>query len=197
MDSPPYGRISVGIADSGADRETVRALFRSVAAEKGWAPGGDLGEPEGESAIVAALCDGLLAGGVEVRMPDLDGHLSVVATWPELAGLRCPRPAELVLIAVAPEFRAVPGLLWALCAETWRACDRRGVSDLLTAVPPRNLPLYRRLGWCPEIVGPERPHWGEPCLPCRIGIGEARAEFERRAERSAGHALAVRIALRE
>jgi hypothetical protein len=195
--SSPCGRISVGLAGSEAGRAAVRALFRSVAAEKGWAPGGDLLEAGGESTIVAAFFDGHLAGGAEVRKPDHWGWLPLEATWPELSELACPSPAELVLIALAPEFRAAPELLWALCAETWRACARSGIADLFAAVPPRNLPIYRRLGWCPETVGPERSHWGEPCVPCRIGIEAAREEFERRAERSSGHAIAVRIALRD
>lgn len=189
--------IAVAPVASEPDRRAVRKLFRSVAREHGWSPGSDL-EGQAESMrYVAATCEGRLVGGVALRRSDERGHLPINGTWPELAELPLPTTAELVLIALAPDYRATPGLLWALCAEAWRVCAREGVTDLLAAVPPRNLPLYRRLGWCPEAVGPEREHWGEPCLPCRIGIAGVAEEFARRAARSPGHALAVRVARRD
>ena len=192
----PDGMV-VGLTGSPSEREGLLNLFRAVALEQGWRPADDL-EGDAETAIcVAATCDGRLAGGVALRQSDGQRRLPIHGTWPELAGLPLPEPAELVLIALAPDHRATPGLLWALCAEAWRACARRGVTDLLAAVPPRNLPLYRRLGWCPETVGPEREHWGEPCLPCRIGIAGVAEEFARRAARSPDHALAVRVAHRD
>lgn len=188
---------SVGLVNTQSERDALFDFFRAVAREHGWSPGGDLGNDAEAALYVAATCDGRLAGGVALQRADDRGHLPTYVTWPELARLRLSKPAELVLVALACEFRGVPGLLWALCAEAWRACEREGVTDLLAAVPPRNLPIYRRLGWCPEVVGPEREHWGEPCLPCRIGIAGVEEEFARRAGRSPGHALAVRIAHRD
>lgn len=188
---------SVGLVVSDHERHALRELFRQIAWERRWSPGSDLDGDARAALYVAATCGGRLLGGVALRLPDGQGCLPMHATWPELAGLRLSKPAELVLIALAPDHRATSGLLWALCAEAWRACSREGVADLIAAVPPRNLPIYRRLGWCPETVGPEREHWGEPCLPCRIGIAALGEEFSRRAMRSPGHALAVRVAHRD
>lgn len=190
------GGIEVGLLTTDDERGALENLFGRVAEEHGWKPGGDLDARLGRSTRIAAWVDGRLAGGVELCAPEGGGRLPLQATWPEIALLDSSRPAELVLIALALECRATPGLLWALCAEAWRICADAGVTDLLAAATPRNLRIYRRLGWCPEPVGSLREHWGEPCLPCRVGIAAVAEEFGRRAERSPGHALAVRVARR-
>ncbi len=173
MEAPfTNGGIAVGVIGTRDEREALRAVFGEVAAEQGWTPGDDLcGSAEG-SLLLGAWIDGRLAGGVELRVPDEHGNLPIFATWRELDHAGPPSPAELVLLALAPEFRGTPRLLWTLCAEMWRHCAKAGITDVLAAVPPRNQRLYARLGWCPEPVGPARDHWGEPCLPCRVGIAK-------------------------
>ncbi len=168
--APAASGVSARLIGRDDEREALRAAFAEVADERGWTPGGDLGGGSDASILVGAFLDGRLAGGVELRLPDGNGRLPIFGTWPELADAMLGSPAELVLLALLPGFRATPGLLWTLCAEAWRHCARSGITDLLAAVPPRNLRLYARLGWCPEPAGPERGHWGEPCLPCRIGV---------------------------
>ena len=187
--------VAAGVLTTDAERSALRAMFAGVAAERGWTPGDDLGGDPNGSVLIGAWVDRALAGGVELRLPNWRRSVPLFSTWPELAGLQ--NAAELVLLALVPERRGTPGLLWTLCAETWRHCRRSGVADLLAAVPPRNLRIYRRLGWRPEPVGPEREHWGEPCLPCRIGVAEVATEFGRLAARSPAHALAVGIAFRD
>lgn len=164
------GGIEVGALASDGERAGLKDLFDSVAKEHGWRPGEDLDADPSRSTRIAAWVDGRLAGGVELRSPDANGRLPLHATWPELRHLRSSGSAELILLALAPEYRGTSGLLWTLCAEAWRHLSHSGASEMFAAATPRNLSVYRRLGWCPEAVGPLRDHWGEPCLPCRIGV---------------------------
>lgn len=167
------------------ERAELQALFQSVVAEQGWRPNcDDLGGPAALSVCLGAFSEGRLAGGMEIRIPDQNRRLPLLSSWPDLATRSYGGPAELVLLALSPRYRAAPGLLWALCAEMWRYCVKNGITDLFVAVTDRNRRIYCRLGWQLEIIGPEREHWEEPCYPCRIGMQTAAEEVVARARRS-------------
>jgi hypothetical protein len=164
------GLIGISSVTEAHEREALLCLFHRVAHEKGWRPGEDVGRETAHSWFIAAELNGGLVGGIEVRQRDEAGTLPIYCTWPELIPAVTLPTAELVLLALTPNARGNRTLLWMLCVEMWRECLALGLKQLLVAVPLPNYRVYRRLGWDLEIVGPERFHWGEPCLPCLMDL---------------------------
>jgi len=153
-----------------ADQTSLIRAFQEVALEQEWEIGTELSEPNRSSLYFAAYCAGQLAGGIEIRKPDSTGFLPVYSTWPEISERAIDSPAHVVILAITRKFRNQPRLLWTLCTEVWRSCRLLGIKNLLMEVPVANYRVYCRFGWSLEIVGAERCHWGEMCLPCRIDI---------------------------
>lgn len=160
----------------------VRNLFQQVAEEMGWQRETQE-RGDGTTLIFASYAFGRLAGAIEVQMPGASGRIPILSVWPELDLPPSLRHAELVLLALAPPFRGSAACLWSLCFEMWRHCRDIGLRTLLMEVPPRNLRIYRRLGWPLEVIGPERLHWGEPCFPCSLCLDAAAASVLEKADR--------------
>lgn len=163
------------------ERRQLRQLFGGVADELGWQPGTDFDGPCDLSHYLAIYCEGHLAGGIELRELDAVLHLPACATWPELRGEIGSYQAELIVLALTSEFRGKRQALWTLCTEMWRYCKTRGFEQLILVVPTPNLRVYNRLGWSLEVSGPERLHWGEPCLPCRLNVATVEAAMQSKA----------------
>jgi hypothetical protein len=141
--------------------------------------------------------DGILVGGLQLILGDLDRNLPLGLVWPDLPLSGRQDAAEVALLALSKDARGLFGQLWPLCPlclSLWRVCRARGILDLWAAVPPRNLPLYRRMGWPLRIVGPLRPHWGEECYPCLLNMDEAEWLVRERARTSPFYLRLVRLA---
>jgi N-acyl-L-homoserine lactone synthetase len=190
------GTLSIVLLREEPERHQLRALFRDVAQEQGWDAGGDLLDLPVNSHLIAVYADGQLHGGIELRKVDLTGRLPICEVWPELNCRSLDRSMELVLLALDRCSRGKQPVLWALCIEMWRFCLASECEELLVEVPVGNLRLYERLGWCPEIIGPERKHWGETCYPCRIGIATVAEAVLARARRNPSWGFVARQALR-
>lgn len=162
--------------------DEAQALFERVAAEMGWRR-----EPasprRGAPYVFASYVGDRLAGAIEVRLPGASGRLPILDTWPELRLDRFDPHAELVLLALHPDFRGSAACLWTLCVEMWKHCRNIGLRTLLMEVPPRNVRIYRRLGWPVEVIGSERLHWGEPCFPCSLCLDAVAAAVLEKADR--------------
>lgn len=176
--------------------DEAQALFERVSLEMEWRR-----EPASPSAVApyvfASYVGDRIAGAIEVRPPGASGRLPILDTWPELRLDRFDRHAELVLLAVAPDFRGSTACLWALCVEMWRHCRNIGLQTLLMEVPPRNVRIYRRLGWPLEVIGPDRLHWGEPCFPCSLCLDAVAASVLEKADRLPELRFIRKQALRE
>lgn len=173
----------VGSATTLLETEELVRLFEAVADEEGWQPGGQL-RAFAQSAVYFALRErGELCGGLQLVRPSTLGLLPGHAVWPELptAG---PESAHVVVLALNREARGCPERFWLLCAEMWRFCFRQRIGELRLEVTPQTLRIYRRLGWPLEVIGEDRVHWGEACVPARFDPCAAAGEVMRRAERS-------------
>lgn len=184
--SPAPGERDAGEATAAAASAPLVRLFEAVARREGWRPGDALRRLRPRSVYFALEVEGRLAGGLQLVLPDASGRLPCHDLWPEL-----PRgegaaaaAAHVAVLALEEEFRGQELLFWRLAAELWRFCVETGVSVLLLEVTPRVLPLYRRLGWPLEVVGERRPHWGEDCYLCSLGVPDVTETLLRRAERS-------------
>lgn len=159
---------------------------------------GDSGEENGTPEIAGALY--LVRGNSTNTLPTR-------SVWPEIDFGGRTDIADVFLLALAPKFRggglglvrvgdsdggnrisgdgpikALP-VFWQLCVGMWQWCHVEGIHELCGIATPRSTLLYRRLGWPLSIVGPERSHWGEPCVPFLLSVSAVHAEITRRAAR--------------
>lgn len=163
--------------------EPLLALFESVARQEGWQPGGQIRAYQAHSVYFAASVGEALAGGLHLVLGGTD-VLPVLTVWPELCLQRRKDIADVALVALTPPFRARHDLLWQLFLTMWRWCADNDIAELWAEVPAPRLRLYNRLGWNLRVAGSERPHWGEPCYPCHVGIRELADGFAERARTS-------------
>ena len=188
----------VRLTEPGETGALVR-LFEAVAGEEGWLPGGALRLWTDHSVYFALETEGVLAGGLQLVRADSQGLLPCQALWPEVRIGPAGRSAHVAVLALNPQFRGYSSHFWSLSVEMWRYCVGEGITALSLEVTPRVLPIYRRLGWPLEVRGGLRPHWGENCYLCALGIPEVAAALLKRAERSAYYrrvvAQAFRVAL--
>ncbi len=164
--------------------EQMICLLEQVAFEEGWVPGCGLRAWIQSSVYFAVLIDGQLAGGMQLVRPTVTGRLPCHDVWPELMPVRHPDTAHTAVFAARREFRSRPGLLWLPCIEVWRYCRREHIRDIWLEATPATLRVYNRLGWCLEVIGPLRTHWGEDCFPCRMDLDEVAATIAERAGHS-------------
>jgi len=163
---------SVASLTEPADRDALVRVFVAVACEEGWQPGDQLHAYRSHSVYFALHVGEALAGGLHLVLPDAAGRLPCQRVWPELDLTRNSNAAHVAVLALRREFRGKDqgGLFWRLVIALWRHCVRSGIETLYLEVTPRVLPLYQRLGWPLQVCGPERIHWGEPCLVCSLDV---------------------------
>jgi len=164
--------------------EGLVRLFERIAAVEGWQPEGALRHWPDRSLYFALHFQGELAGGLQLVLPDAAGKLPYQILWPEVSPDPAKHHAHVAILAVEELFRGQSLLFWRLVVELWRHCVGEGIATLTLEVTPRVLPLYRRLGWPLRIVGELRPHWGEDCTLCTLGVPEVAEALLRRAETS-------------
>jgi len=176
--------------------ETLVRLFEEVAVLEDWKPGGALRLWVPHSVYFALTVERELAGGLQLVLPDELHAPPYQAVWPECALRPADRHAHVAVLALAHRFRGRSILFWRLVVELWRYCVGEGIASLSLEVTPRVLPLYRRLGWPLTIHGELRPHWGEDCHLCTLGIPEVAQALLQRAENSLNYRQVVAQAFR-
>ena len=187
--------------DAGEVEALIR-LFEVVAGAEGWQPGGALREVRWRrrSVYFALEVRGQLAGGLQLLLPHPGEPLPCQAPhlWPEARLLPSDSftAAHISILALAPAFRGEGKLFWPLAIEMWRACVAEEVEQLYLEVTPRVLPIYRRLGWPLQVRGDLRPHWGEACYLCSLGVWEVAAALSMRAKTSSSYRSLVTRAFR-
>ena len=182
--------------DQTEEIEALVCLFEDVAGEEGWLPEGALRLWSDRSLYFALEVEGRLAGGLQLVREDRRGTLPCQSLWPEAAPGPLGRCAHVTVLAMQREFRGDSALFWPLAVEMWRFCVGEGITALSLEVTPRVLPIYRRLGWPLEVRGVLRPHWGEDCYLCALGIPEVAQALLKRAERSPYYRRVVAQAFR-
>jgi ribosomal protein S18 acetylase RimI-like enzyme len=170
----------------GADEAAgLIGLLEGIAAELSWQPGDQLRAYAGLAVHFAAYVDGALAGGLQLVPALACDILPCERVWPDVRLPRRERTAHISILAVRREYRGNAGLLWPLAVALWRHCAASGIANVSLEATPNTYRAYRRLGWPLEVVGDLRPHWGEDCLLCRMGVAEVAGNLLLRATRSA------------
>lgn len=167
-----------------ADAAPLLRVFANVAAERGWDLEGQISGYAEESRYFALVKAGQVAGGVKLVLGSERG-LPITSVWPEIGLVGRTDVAELAFLAFSNEQRGNVDELWTVTVEMWRFCVAHGIREVWAELVPRNLRLYARLGWPFVAVGPQRDYLGEPSLPCRMTVDDARAVVTTRA-RGAG-----------
>src|SRR5438105_124818 len=80
--------VTISLLLEQSEQSKLLTLFRAVASEQGWRTGADLQEPHMCSIYLSALVSDVLAGGIELRMPDAARFLPIAVTWPEAGSIR-------------------------------------------------------------------------------------------------------------
>lgn len=159
-------------------------LLEGIAAELSWRPEGQLRDDAPFAVHFAAYVGAEMAGGLQLVPASAGGVLPCERVWPDARLPRRGRTAHISILAVRREHRGTAGLLWPLGVALWRHCAASGIVDVSLEATPRTYRAYRRLGWPLEVVGDLRPHWGEECLLCRMGVAEVAGSLLLRATRS-------------
>lgn len=181
------------------DTEQVEALirvFEQIAAEQSWQPGNQLRAYPQTSHYFAVLVAGEWAGGMQVVLPDADGHLPCHAVWPESEVIAQGCTAHVTMLALCPQYRGRHGLFWPLCVEFWRWCVAEGVETVVLEATPLMLERYRRVGWPLEVIGDLRTHWGEECYLTGMKVREVAGSLLARALRSPIYRVLIEQAIR-
>lgn len=179
------------------DVETLISLFEVVANSEGWQPEGALRLWTARSVYFALYVQEQLVGGLQMVLPETTGTLPCQTLWPEVTmGTSSWQCAHIVILALEEAYRGQGLLFWRLAVEMWRWCVGEGIASLFIEVTPRVLPIYQRLGWPLNIVGALRPHWGEECYLCTLGIPEVAETLLRRAEHSSYYRQIIAQAFR-
>lgn len=171
-------------------------VFRAVAAELEWQPGSFLNQSPVGALHFAALEAGVLAGGMQLVLPDCAGAFPYKTVWPEVKLPNAARLAHITILALAPEYRGHPALFWTLCVEMWHYSVRSQIEGIVMEATPPMLKLYRRMGWPLEVVGELRVHWGEPCYLCYMSTMSFAGSLVIKARRSAKYRELVAQLLR-
>jgi hypothetical protein len=186
--------------------DAIVGLLAGIAAAEGWHPSDHLTRFRDRSEYFGVWRGPELTapvGALQLVRADAWGEMPCRLFWPDadisrIAGGDARKVGEVLVLALAPSVRGRGDLFWSLGAALFRRCRDSGITDLVAEVPPRNLPLYRRLGWPFRIVGDLAIHWGEPCYFCSLNVAEVEAAVRAKAELgSSHHAQAVANAYRE
>ena len=191
------GGMCVTSPTGGRDVEDLVSLFEEIAEEAFWHPGDQIRAYAAHSAYFALQAEGRLIGGLQLVRAVSGATLPCLTVWPELARSVRAGAGDVALLALSRKFRGRSDLFWLLCTELWRYCAASGISELWFEVPPPVLRLYRRIGWPLQVAGPLRPHWGEGCYPCRMGVRELTEAMVSRAQASESYRQIVLRAYRD
>lgn len=173
----------------GAETDALLGSFGRIAAELGWQPGDQLWAYQDVALHLAVRVGEELAGGLQVVMGSGEDDLPYRRVWPEVgAGAAT---AHVTILALEKECRGRPGLFGPLCVELWRCCDARRMERIVIEATPPMLRLYQRLGWPLRIIGDLRPHWGEECYLCCMGVQEVADALAGKAERARSYRALV------
>jgi N-acyl-L-homoserine lactone synthetase len=159
------------------------SVFLKVAGEKGWNLEGQLSDYPEESRYFALIRAGQVVGGVKLVLGN-DQGLPIARVWPEMQLVGRSDVAELALLAFSSDQRGSLDDLWVVTVEMWRYCASHGVREVWAELTPRNVKLYKRLGWPFEAMGQLRDYLGEASLPCRMMVDDAQLVVVERARAS-------------
>lgn len=172
IEAVPY---RLELARSEAEREAAFRLRCQTVIEMGWGtpeefPDGVEKTEEDERASHVLAWDGdELVGTARVVPPREGRRLPLEVEF----GVRVdPREVEVGRTVVVPRLRGATGhtLVVALFARCWQEMRALGFTDLVSAVPPRMIELYRSLGFTVIELGASREHWGEERVPVRFDV---------------------------
>jgi predicted GNAT family N-acyltransferase len=163
------------LARSEAEREATFRLRCRTVIEMGWGtpeefPDGVEKTKEDERASHVLAWDGDELVGTARLVPPRKGRRQPLE---EEFGIRVgPREVEVGRTVVVPRLRGATGhtLVVALFARCWQEMRALGFTDLVSAVPPRLIELYRSLGFTVIELGVSREHWGEERVPVRFDV---------------------------
>lgn len=175
----------LAVASSETDREAVFRLRYRTVVEMGWAkpeefPDGMERDEDDERSVHVCAWDGdELVGISRVVLPRKGGPLPLESEF-DLA-LDSEGLVEVGRVVILPQLRgdARHGLLVALFAQAWLEMTARGFTDLISAIPPPLVDLYRSLGFTVLELGGAREHWGEERFPVRFDVISSAAEVQR------------------
>lgn len=184
------GETKVVALAPGAEVDALIEFFARIAAELSWQPGDQLGVYQDAALHLAVWVGEELAGGLQVVMGAGEAGMPYRRVWPE-AGRDETATAHVTILALEKRFRGQPGLFGPLCVELWRCCRAANVERIVIEATPPTLRLYRRLGWPLKIIGGLRPHWGEECYLCAMGVREVADALAARAERASSYRVLV------
>jgi hypothetical protein len=143
--------------------------------EMGWArpeelPGGMEVTPEDDEALhVVAWEEDEPVGSARVVLRHEGADLPLEREF----GIRVrAEDVEVGRTVIVPRLRGSTGhaLVVALFAGCWQEMRALGFSELVSAVPPRLIELYRSLGFTVIELGKGREHWGEERVPVRFDV---------------------------
>jgi N-acyl-L-homoserine lactone synthetase len=162
-------------AASDAERDAVFRLRYRTVVEMGWArpeelPDGIERNDDDDGAIHVIAWNGDdLAGAARIVLPCEGKTLPLVREF----GVQVnPEDVEVGRTIIVPHLRgdAHHALVVALYAQCWLEMRSRGFTELVSAVPPRLVEVYRALGFNVIELGPAQEHWGEPRFPVRFDV---------------------------
>ena len=173
------------VARSEDEREAVFRLRYRTVIEMGWAtpdelPDGVERNADDEDAIHVGAWDGEdLVGTARVVLRRNDRRLPLER---EFGVDTNPRDVEVGRTVIVPRLRGATGhgLVVALFARCWQEMRAVGFTDLVSAVPPRLIDLYRSLGFTVIKLGASREHWGEERFPVRFDVIGSVPELQRK-----------------
>ena len=171
-------------ATAEAERESIFRLRYQTVIELGWATPEEL--PEGlekaddddEAVQVGAWEGEELVGAARVMLPDGEKPLPIERDFGIEAGNR---EVEVGRTVIVPRLRGATGhgLIIALFAQCWLEMRARDYIDLLSAVPPRMIEVYRSIGFKITELAGGREHWGEERIPVRFDVLGSAARLSR------------------
>lgn len=166
------------------DREVgnLIQLFETIAQEEGWQPGEQLRAYQQQALHLGVMMDGTLVGGLQALPGRSIQPLPCQVLWPDASLPDLAHTLHITMMALAKHQRGHARLFWPLCVELWRHCDCQDIHTLLLEATPPTLHIYRRLGWPLEVIGELRPHWGEDCFLCQMGVQQVAEALTQKAE---------------
>jgi len=184
------GKAQVVSLAPGAETDALIGFFGRIAAELAWQPGDQLCLYQDAALHLAVRVGEELAGGLQVIIGAGEAGMPYRRVWPE-AGTAGAATAHVTILALEKKYRGHPGLFGPLCVELWRCCSDRNIERIVIEATPPTLRLYRRLGWPLKIIGELRPHWGEECYLCAMGVREVADALAAKAGRARSYRALV------